>query len=201
MTTVTADETGKVTSITEYATQAGWTHEKTKRSKELDAVKIKFNNGDEWFEVRFDGNSCKEQPVISDGSTLKYVRNIAALKRHIAASEDERLSVFAAKARATKTAAERKEARTPKRRKLNFTADTPDAEILEGLLGRKLVWQSHIDKSVVSEDRVHREKNTRHYHLATREGSDVPSLGDRILHFVGDFGFRAVSLDAILAVR
>lgn len=208
----TAQSSGKVEDVKEFGKKHGWRHGSIKPNYKQDAVTLKLRRakaeGGEFIEVRWDGNAIKELIVVSDGKTLKYVRNVAALKRHLAGSAEERAAIFAEKPKAvpkprtekSQDATERRaeRAKSSRRRKpLPFNPDSPDQQILDAVQGRKITWLTRIAHTE-EEDRIEPARNTDkgkfYISHAEREGL-------RQLQFVGSCGFRSVYIDAITAVR
>lgn len=208
----TAMESGKVADVKEFGKKHGWRHGSIKPNHKQDAVTLKLRRtekeGGEFIEVRWDGNAIKELIVVSDGKTLKYVRNVAALKRHLAATAEERKAVFVEKPKAApkpkaqkaQDATERRVARAKssrRRKALPFTPDSPDEQILDAVRGRKITWLTRLAHTE-EEDRIEPQRNTDKGKFYISHGE---LEGYRQLQFVGSCGFRAVYVDAITAVR
>lgn len=207
MAQITALENGKLAAVKEFGAEHGWAHGAIKRHPEDDAVTLTLRRqkekGGEFIEIRWDSNAIKELITVSDGTRLKYVRNVAALKRHLSASGQERDAVFAEapkkqKVSSTPKAKGDKAGGEPLRRerktRLNFKVDDPDEVVLEKLRNHKIVWKSRVsgeyDEDVIGQDR----NPAKHYKI-------VDFDDNRQVHFVGAFGFRAVYLNQIVSVR
>lgn len=208
----TAQESGKVAAVKEFGAEHGWKHGSIKPNHKQDAVTLKLRRtkeeGGEFIEVRWDGNAIKELIVVSDGTTLKYVRNVAALKRHLAAPEKERLAVFVEKPKPERKPKAEKSADTTERRiarakssrrrkAMPFSSDSPDEQILDAVRGRKITWLTRLAHTE-EEDRIEPARNTDKGKFYISHGE---TENRRQLQFVGSCGFRAVYIDAITAVR
>ena len=185
----------KAAFIINYAATYGWTGS-TKVSD--DALIVKLERGVEAVEIRYDGNSCKEMPnVVYDGQ-VRQVRNVAAALRVVEADDTSNASVF--KNRTEKKAAMRKAApvkRSPGARAkqeadrlVGLLAEDNEEAVKSKLVGRKLIWTNRISGDL-EEDTVTTERN-RNGHFYVRNGQ---------VSFVGNYGFRSVRLDQLVAVR
>lgn len=159
-----------------------------------EAATVLLTRGKETVEIRYDGNSCKEMPTVTFDGQVRQVRNVAAALRVIESSAKANEAVFAE--RANKKAAMRKAApvkRAPgvRARKIPFTADEPVEEVKAKLLGKRLVWTNRIS-GLMEEDVVAAERNRNDHHFSITKGQ---------LSFVGNYGFRSVRLDQLVAVR
>ncbi|AHN84065.1 hypothetical protein GJ25_gp054 [Mycobacterium phage Hawkeye] len=194
---------GKAAPVIALAEKHGWTHE-VKQDHKNDITTLKFERENvkvnpglvETVEIRWDGNSCKETPVVSFDGQLRYVRNVAAAKRVLEATQEQNGEPFqkrvAAKQGLRKAAPVK---RAPsKTRKLPFTGESTDDEIKAAALGRKIVWLNSISGQF-EEDVVLKDKNRNGHYYVSHTGEK------RQLSFVGSYGFRSVKLDAIAAVR
>lgn len=208
----TAQASGKVEDVKAFGKEHGWLHGSVKPNYKQDAVVLKMRRakqeGGEFIEVRWDGNAIKELIAVSDGRNIKYVRNVAALKRHLAATEKERLAVFVEKPKpAPKPKTEKAQdvterrvarAKSSRRRKaMPFTPESPDEQILDAVRGRKITWLTRLAHTE-EVDRIEPQRNTDKGKFYISHGEHE---GRRQLQFVGECGFRAVYIDAIVAVR
>lgn len=158
-----------------------------------ESTTVVLTRGKEAVEIRYDGNSCKEMPIVTFDGQVRQVRNVAAALRVIGSSAKANSEVFAD--RADKKAAMRKAApvkRAPgvRARKIPFTADEPVEDVKAKLLGRRIIWTNRIS-GLMEEDVVAPERN--------RNGLFAIAKGQ--LSFVGNYGFRSVRLDQLVAVR
>lgn len=194
-----AEEAGKVAALKDFAAEYGWRHGSIRRPKdEPDVVilRLKPEKGDSgpFVEIRWDGNAIKERPIISDGHQLKYLQNVAGVKRHISASDDDRAGVFAEKTRGTRKAgAEASGKAKEKKQRVNFSLTDDDETVLAALKGRKICWKSRLSGEY-EEDYIDPYKNTRHFRIEDFDDN-------RQVHFVGEMGFRAAYLNQIVTVR
>lgn len=176
--------------ITEAA-KHGW---KGTVRKTDDATLVRLDrNGNEQIEIRYDGNSIKEEPVALYDGQVRRVHNVAAAFRIIEATPEENAAFYTDRAEkkvGTRKAAKVKRAPGARARKISFTAEDEEETVKAKLLGRKLVWTNRIsgelEQDVVSEARNHNG------HFYVRKGQ---------VSFVGDYGFRTVQLDQLVAVR
>lgn len=185
----------KSANIIADAQEHGWTG--TVKTSE-DATVVKLTRGVEFIEIRYDGNSCREMPVVGYDGQVRQVRNVAAALRVIAQDDIANASVFAN--RTEKKAAMRKAApvrRAPGQKakqdagKLAELAQEADEDAVKAkLVGRKLIWTNRISGEL-EEDVVDPTRN-RNGHFYVRQGQ---------VSFVGNYGFRSVRLDQLVAVR
>jgi hypothetical protein len=190
----------KAEAVASFASEHGWSAT-YKRDTKADSTILKLvrETGKvvEVVEIRWDGNSCKEMPVANLDGQLRYVRNVAAAKRVIASTAEENEKPFQARTEAKQSL---RKAATPKRvpgktRKLPFTAESSDEEILAAIMGRKVIWEMRMAPGEYQEDVVDPDRN-RNGHTYVRGTGEK-----RQVAFVGAYGFRAVYLDQIAAVR
>jgi hypothetical protein len=192
----TAILSGKADAVAEFAAPHGWTSE-IKRDLKADATVLKLTRDDEWVEIRWDGNSCKEMPTVCHTGQLRYVRNVAAAKRVIESSSEDNEKPFVARTEAKQSM---RKAATPsrapgKRRKLPFTPESTDDEIVTAVMGKRIIWELAMAPGEFQEDSVDPDRN-RNGHTYVRGTGDK-----RQLAFVGSYGFRAVYIKQIAAVR
>lgn len=158
-----------------------------------DSTTILLTRGKETVEIRYDGNSCKEMPNVTFDGQVRQVRNVAAALRVVGSSAKANEAVFAD--RADKKAAMRKAApvrRAPgaRARKIPFTAEDSEDDVKAKLLGKRIVWTNRIS-GLLEEDVVAAERN-RNGHFSITKGQ---------LSFLGNYGFRSVRLEQLVAVR
>lgn len=157
------------------------------------ATTVLLERGKETVEIRYDGNSCREMPIVTYDGQVRQVRNVAAALRVIETSAKENASVF--EERAEKKVGMRK-AQPVKRqpgeraRKIPFTLDDGEDEIKSKLVGKRIVWTNSIS-GTMEEDTVAADRN-RNGHFYVRNGQ---------VSFVGNYGFRSVKLAQLVAVR
>lgn len=180
----------KAAFIIDFAAKAKWTGTVKKGD---DSTTIVLERGKETVEIRYDGNSCKEMPTATYDGQIRQVRNVAAAMRVLGSSAKANADVFVN--RTEKKAAMRKAApvkRAPgvRARKIPFTAEDSEEDVKGKVLGKRVTWINKIS-GLMEEDVVAAERN-RNGHFGIRNGQ---------LNFVGNYGFRAVRLDQLVAVR
>lgn len=158
-----------------------------------DATMITLTRGKETVEIRYDGNSCVEMPTVTYDGQVRQVRNVAAAMRVLESSAKENAAVFVD--RAEKKAAMRRAApvrRAPGERaqRIAVTLDGEEDDIKAKLIGKKLVWTNRISGEL-EQDVVTQSRNSNG-HFYVRNGQ---------VSFVGNYGFRSVRLDQLVAVR
>jgi len=176
--------------IVSFAAKAKW---KGVVKQTEDATTVTLTRGKESVEIRYDGNSCKEMPNVTFDGQVRQVRNVAAALRVIGASPKANEAVFVD--RADKKAAMRKASpvkRAPgaRARKIPFTPEDSEEDVKAKLLGRRIIWTNRIS-GLMEEDVVAAERN-RNGHFSISKGQ---------LNFVGNYGFRSVRLEQLVAVR
>lgn len=191
-----AMESGKVDNVVQLAEKHGWTSE-VKKDLKSDNTTLRLTRGDEWVEVRWDGNSCKEMPAVSYQSQLRYVRNVAAAKRVLEADEATNAAPFqkrtAAKQGMRKAAPAKRVPAKPSKLVAGLN-EADDQEVKDLLFGKKIVWLNSISGQF-EEDRVLPEKNKNGHYYVQHEDDR------RQVSFVGTYGFRSVKISAIAAIR
>lgn len=176
--------------IVAFAAKAKWTGT-VKHGDESTTVTL--TRGKETVEIRYDGNSCKEMPNVTFDGQVRQVRNVAAALRVVGSSAKANAAVFTD--RAEKKAAMRKAApvrREPgaRARKIPFTLEDGEDVIKGKVVGKRIVWTNRIS-GMMEEDVIAPERNTN--------GGFYVRNGQ--LSFVGNYGFRSVRLDQLVAVR
>ncbi|QBI97116.1 hypothetical protein SEA_CHILL_52 [Mycobacterium phage Chill] len=193
--TTSAIATGKTAAVSALAEKHGWTAD-TKEDVKNDITTLKLTRGDEWVEIRWDRNSCKEMPTVCHEGQLRYVRNVAAAKRVLEATAEQNAEPFQKRAVAKQAARKTAPAKRPRRKDKLVEAlpDSDDQQIKEALLGRKILWRNSTSGEF-EEDVVLAGKNTNGHYYVSHEGEK------RQINFIGAYGFRAVKISAIAQVR
>lgn len=181
----------KVSILRGYADQYGW--DLHSRKAEGTTV-VKMTRGVEMVEIRYEENACKEMPVVMYDGQIRRVRNPAAAVRVLANDPSENLSVFAN--RENSKSGMRRAAtvkRVPGQRAMqtaNHLQDMSEEDLKAKLLGKTLIWENRTSGKM-EEDVVH-ERNAK---------SGLYYVRNNQLSFVGNYGFRSVSLGQVVAVR